>query len=138
MTAAANGRVDIAGQGVFDNDKGAMQEYKHCPGASVSLMPTMIILRAHAITQIGWNHIMRCEYMVIECYYEEDYKQIHCVSINNLFWITKTQMFDISFRDGWTDEELASMTKKYLRNLLSSSSSSASRCVYSIRQRGRG
>ena len=100
VTAAKNGRLDIAGQGVFDNDKGAMHEYKHCPGASANLMPTMVISRAGAITQIGWNHIARCEYMIIECYYEEDSKQINCVSINNLFWITTAQMFDIIFSDG--------------------------------------
>ena len=72
VTAAANGRLDIAGQGVFDNNNGVMHEYKHCPGASANLMPTIVISRAGAITQIGWNCMMRCEYMIIECYYEAD------------------------------------------------------------------
>ena len=43
------------------------------------------------------------------CYHEEEHKKIHCVSINDFFWITKTQMFDIIFRDGWTLGELASL-----------------------------
>ncbi len=34
VTATADGRLVIAAQGIFDNDKGNMTEYKHCPGAS--------------------------------------------------------------------------------------------------------
>ncbi len=31
VTAAADGRLEIAAQGMFDNDKGSLTEYKHCP-----------------------------------------------------------------------------------------------------------
>jgi hypothetical protein len=133
VTAAANGRLDIAGAGVFDNNEGVRHVYKHCPGASANLMPTLVISRAMAITQIGWDEDRRCEYMIIACKYFRDHKDIHCVSINGLFWITKTQMFDIIFRDGWTPEELAALTEKYSRNsLLSSPSSSANGFSVSI------
>jgi hypothetical protein len=43
VTAARNGRLDIAGQGIFDNNKGVYHEYKHCPEAAANLMPTMVI-----------------------------------------------------------------------------------------------
>ena len=52
VTAAANGRLDIAGQGVLDNDNGVTHVYKHCPGASAHLMPTIVISRAHAIIKL--------------------------------------------------------------------------------------
>ncbi len=113
VTAEADGKLVIATQGMFDNDKGSMNEYKHCPGASANLMPSIVISRTGCITQIGWDYIRRCEYMIITCFYVDDSKQIDCVSINDLFWITKAQMFDIIFRDGWTVAELASLTEKY-------------------------
>ncbi len=44
VTAAANGRLDIAGAGVFYNNEDVKHEYKHCPEATANLMPTMVIV----------------------------------------------------------------------------------------------
>ena len=70
------------------------------PEAAANLMPTMVISRARAITQIAWDDDRSCESMTIFCRSGLDRKGIHCVGINDLFWITKSQMFDIIFRDG--------------------------------------
>jgi hypothetical protein len=85
MTAAADGRLAIATQGMFDNDKGSFTDYKHCSGVSANLMPSIVISRTGCVTIIGWNYIKRCEYMTITCFYQDDSKQIDCLSLNRRF-----------------------------------------------------
>jgi hypothetical protein len=45
VTAAANGRLEIAAQVMFDNGDGSLTEYKHCSGASANLMPSLAITK---------------------------------------------------------------------------------------------
>ncbi len=111
MIATTNGRLKIAGQGIFDNGKGSLTEYKLCLGASKNLMSSLAITRTGCLIQIGFSRARRVDYMIITCFFEDDTKDIECLSINALFWIIKAQMFDTICRDGWTIDELTSLTK---------------------------
>jgi len=79
LTASNNGRLDIAGQGFFDNDEGkpnSLTEYRHCPEATANLMPSSAITKYGSRIMIGFDSVNNVEWMRIICFYELDKKQL--------------------------------------------------------------
>ena len=106
-TASAGSSLAIAGTGVIDNSNGSITEFRHCPDATANLMPTLAISKTGAHIHIFLHKPTREEVCLIMCKYLDLQKTIQCNRINDLFWISLTQMYDFVFRDGFAADEYA-------------------------------
>jgi len=131
-TASAGTQLAIVGMGLLDNQNGSVTEYKYCPDASANLIPTLAITKTGAHIHIFFDRPTRTEVCFIECAYLDLQKQIQCLGINGLFWITLDQMYDIILRDGFTtaeyDDAFARNNRRSQDSFLSSSSDSSDYC----------
>ena len=88
----------------------------HIPGAMANLMSTNSIVLSECSIEIGMMNDRF--YCIMNCHRNVDInrkidihstkrieKQIEAIRVNELWWITKTQMFDILLRGGWSVEE---------------------------------
>ena len=107
-TAAAHGRLDILATGVITSLDGICTEYMHCPDASTTLVPNLALTRNRQMiqssTEPATDDYEEHHWMSIKC--RDDYpKQIECVLVNEIFRISKIQLFDILCRGGYTVDE---------------------------------
>ena len=117
-TASVGGRLPIEGMGMICNEAGTSgTEYKHCPEATTNLVPTYAITRTGATIIIQYDTNVRREVCIIAVEAPHGMKEIQCLNINGLFWITMTQLWDIMLRDGFSAEELADARRINERNL---------------------
>ena len=85
-------------------DLGVFKQLRFCPGSRSNLLGGNSILVAGCTQRLfGTVQNPQCQIIRSDDYHEDFI--IDCILINNLWWITEDQFYDLAYRNGLTEEE---------------------------------